>query len=109
MPYNTVLSIQPGPAGIEVVTMEGMQAPSEMAQQHFVFSHDLALQRASQSDSWPLHEQLEGEGKLDHSVADCPMYRTPPPVRAWDPVNGWRELKPRDPSVVTVGPRARNP
>jgi len=109
LPYNNVLQIRPGPAGIEVDTMEGLQPPSPAADQSFVFSHDFALQRASQSDSWPLHEQLEREGKLDHSVADCPMYRTPPPVRAWDPVNGWRDLKPRDPSVVTVGPRAGNP
>ena len=108
-PYNSVLNIRPGPAGVELVATEGVPSRSETAEQHFIFSLDFALQRASQSDSWGLHEQLEREGKLHHSVADCPMYRTPPPVRAWDPVTGWRELKPRDPSVVTVGPRAGNP
>jgi hypothetical protein len=76
-----------------------------IAEQHFVFSHDFVLRHASQNDSWVLHEQLERSGKLGHSVADCAMYRVPPPVRAWDPANGWRELKPAGGFLVTVGPR----
>lgn len=105
LPYNRVLAVRPGPAGIEVETVEGLDSYPERAEQSFRFSHAFTLERASQSDSWTAHERLEREGRIRHSVAECPMYRTPPPVRAWDSVNGWRELKPRERAAVVVGPR----
>ena len=101
LPYNNIFDIHPIPEGFEVQTNEDWPR----AHQFFVFSHDFVLRHASQNDSWVLHEQLERSGKLSHSVADCTMYRIPPPVRAWDPANGWRELKPAGGSLVTVGPR----
>jgi hypothetical protein len=106
LPYNRVIEILPIPEGFQVYTIEaGAMDTQPSAHQHFVFSHEFELRRSSQNDSWALHEQLERSGKLGHSVADCAMYRIPPPVRAWDPANGWRELKPAGGSLVTVGPR----
>jgi hypothetical protein len=106
LPYNNVFDIRPMPEGFQVATNEATSDTQPIAYQYFVFSHEFGLRRSSQSDSWAVHEQLERSGKLGHSVADCPMYRTPPPVRAWDSANGWRELKPPGSSRITVGPRA---
>jgi hypothetical protein len=107
MPYNQVFDIRPTPEGFQVYTSEvDVMGPPREAWQYFVFSNEFELRQSSQSDSWVVHEQLERSGKLGHSVADCPLYRDPPPVRSWDPANGWRELKPAGSSLVTVGPRA---
>lgn len=107
LPYNRVFDMRPIPGGFQVRTDEvRTMGPQRVAEQHFVFSQDFVLRHASQNDSWALHEQFERSGNLDHTVAECPMYRIPPPVRAWDAVNGWRELKPTGGSLVTVGPRA---
>ena len=59
-----------------------------MAELVFRFTRDFSLLQARASDSWPAHEAFERAGKLDHTVADCPMYRTPPPVREWTPTAG---------------------
>ena len=63
----------------------------------FRFTGDFSLLQAQASDSWPAHEAFERAGKLDHTVADCPMYRTPPPVREWTPGAGWQNLTPGAP------------
>ncbi len=104
-PYNTPLGISGARESFEVATIE-LDDDSSQAQLRFTFSHEFDLLRAHPDDgSWPAHEQLERVGKLDHSVASCPMFRVPPPVRAWDAVNGWRDLKPVAGALVTVGPR----
>jgi hypothetical protein len=104
LPYNHFHDIQPIPGGFQVSTSEAYTW--EEAHQSFVFSHEFELRRSSQNDSWAMHEQLERSGKLGHSVADCAMYRIPPPVRAWDPATGWRDLEPVGGAPVTVGPRS---
>jgi hypothetical protein len=44
----------------------------------FRFTRDFSLLQVRAADSGPAHEALERAGKLDHTVSDCPMYRTPP-------------------------------
>jgi hypothetical protein len=107
-PYNFLVKLRSMGNEIEAMTRESNPG-APVAELIFRFARDSTLLQAQAADSWAAHEAFERAGKLDHSVADCPMYRTPPPVRAWDPVKGWRDLKPRDASVVAEGPRPGNP
>jgi hypothetical protein len=43
---------------------------------------------------WDLHRRLEFEGKIKHSREQCPDRNGPRVVRAWDPKDGWREIRP---------------
>jgi hypothetical protein len=106
-PYNFLVKLRSMGNEIEAMTRESNPG-APVAELIFRFARDFTLLQAQAADSWAAHEALERAGKLNHAVAVCPMYRTPPPVRAWDPVRGWRDLKPRDASGVTEGPR-RNP
>ena len=40
-----------------------------------------------------LHRQFEREGKIGHSLANCPERLHPKPVRMWTPAGGWTEIK----------------
>jgi hypothetical protein len=40
-----------------------------------------------------LHNKLEREGKIDHSLAKCPERLQPRPIRMWTPAGGWTEIK----------------
>ncbi|MCL4522581.1 MAG: hypothetical protein M1453_02525 [Acidobacteria bacterium] len=61
----------------------------------YEFSTDLQLLRASYSDRyWELHRKLELEGKIKHSKAQCPDQKGPRSLLAWDPQNGWKEIRP---------------
>jgi hypothetical protein len=42
---------------------------------------------------WVDHRQFSAEGKINHSVKDCPERTQPHTIREWDPENGWREFK----------------
>jgi len=39
------------------------------------------------------HQQYEREGKLNHSLKDCPERLHPQPVRMWTPAAGWAEIR----------------
>jgi hypothetical protein len=40
-----------------------------------------------------LHDKLEREGKINHSLANCPERLRPRPVRMWTPEGGWTEVR----------------
>jgi hypothetical protein len=40
-----------------------------------------------------LHRKLEQEGKLDHTLENCPERLHPRPVRMWTPAGGWTEIR----------------
>jgi hypothetical protein len=42
---------------------------------------------------WVDHRQFYAEGKINHSVKDCPERTEPRTIREWAPENGWREFK----------------
>lgn len=44
------------------------------------------------SDYDALHRAWSAEGKLSHSLEDCPERRHPKPVRLWTPSGGWTNL-----------------
>jgi hypothetical protein len=39
-----------------------------------------------------VHERLEKEGKLDHTLEHCPERLHPRPVKMWTPAEGWSEI-----------------
>jgi len=44
------------------------------------------------SDYDMLHREWSAEGKLAHSLEDCPERMHPQPVRLWTPSDGWTDL-----------------
>jgi hypothetical protein len=40
-----------------------------------------------------LHRRLEKEGKLDHTLENCPERLHPRAVKIWTPAEGWSEIK----------------
>jgi hypothetical protein len=99
VPYNALIRLRITSGELEAYTRESdLGAP--VAEMVFRLSEELDLLQARASDSWGAHDALERAGKLDHTVADCPMYRQTPAVREWSPDSGWRDVAPRDEAVV---------
>jgi hypothetical protein len=40
-----------------------------------------------------LHRRLEKEGKLDHTLENCPERLHPRPIKMWTPAEGWSEIR----------------
>jgi hypothetical protein len=40
-----------------------------------------------------LHRKYEREGKLDHTLENCPERLHPRPIRMWTPGGGWKEIQ----------------
>jgi hypothetical protein len=58
------------------------------------FSPALEPQFVSASDRyWEDHRRLSDEGRIKHSVENCPERTQPRIVREWDPNSGWREIR----------------
>ncbi len=61
----------------------------------YTFSRDLRFVEARFSDRyWDRHRQLELEGRLSHSRAQCPDRDGPPPIQVWTPALGWHTHTP---------------
>lgn len=41
---------------------------------------------------WTLHRQMEAEGKIHHTIAQCPERRLPKKVSLWSSEHGWQEI-----------------
>jgi hypothetical protein len=95
--HNRVVTINMLKDGIDVRTSEfdiTSGGGNETAAGVYEFSPDLKLRRASYGDKyWELHRQLELEGKIRHSKAQCPDRHGPRLVRVWEPTTGWSELR----------------
>ncbi|MGH9775633.1 MAG: hypothetical protein ACRD50_11870 [Candidatus Acidiferrales bacterium] len=94
-PYNQTRVIQVDIMGVHVVVNEavpdnGIGADWEI----YDFSTDLVPQSVSVSDFyWEDHRRLSAEGKIKHSVEECPERTQPRTVREWSPAEGWKEIK----------------
>ena len=63
----------------------------EPADAIYEFDRSLTLISARFSERyWVVHRELEVEGKLTHSRAQCPDRDGPRSVRVWTPAGGWR-------------------
>jgi hypothetical protein len=65
---------------------------SENSYLTYDFSNVLAPEAVSPSGSYPLyHKELEQEGLLKHSFADCPETKRPMSLRRWESATGWQD------------------
>jgi len=97
--YNNVVVIQLGKNEIQVGVKEtkageGLGPDWEM----YKLSEDFLPQTYAISDHMPiLHRQLEAQGKIYHTVSQCPELNGEKSVRLWSPEHGW--------TIVTVAYR----
>jgi hypothetical protein len=96
-PYNSVFDVQPYEDAVEVRTRESASDSVFAVQGILRFSLDFMLEHAGWSSAWAArHRELEGLGRLGHSVEACSERARPPRVREWTPESGWRNLLPAD-------------
>jgi hypothetical protein len=71
-------------------TIEVPQGEGDAADAVYEFTPALDLISASFSARyWEIHEQLERQGKLDHSRDRCPDRTGPREIKVWEPASGW--------------------
>jgi len=90
-PYNVVALIQEVNQHLVVTTRE---VPGEdTGTGIYRFSKAIEPLDVAFDDNWAAtHRRLQGEGKLDHRLRDCPQLTRPAAVRRWDPITGWTTL-----------------
>lgn len=83
--YNRAHEVLVSPGTVTVSTWE-----DEDERAVYTLGHDLTVQHVMMSDRyWHRHRQLEREGRLTHSVEECPERRQGVPVRVWTASEGW--------------------
>ncbi len=88
-PYNRVRSIRVFEHQIELSSDEvALDAPLL-----YVFSNNLDIKSVSMSDGYAeLHRRLEQQGKIEHTLQECPALKEPYKARVWDEQTGWVEV-----------------
>ena len=80
--------------GIEVFKFE--REPVNGSETIYAFRTQPAIEPVSLRYDTPydmLHRELSAQGKLNHSLQDCPERLHPKPLRMWTPTGGWTELQ----------------
>lgn len=94
-PHNHVQSFIITESGFEVRTRETHLRPGFSVEGVFEFSNEFELIAASVTDKYhDFHRLMEREGRIQHSLADCPEETSPRRVRLWTPEHGWTEIIP---------------
>lgn len=91
---DPILDIQIFNEGIQVRKFERLGKGGENI--IYVFSKQPPFTLLSvlyDSDYDMLHKKWSGEGKIPHSLQDCPERLHPPPIRLWTPSGGWTEVR----------------
>ena len=91
---DPILDIQIFNEGIQVRKFERLSKGGENI--IYVFSKQPPFTLLSvlyDSDYDMLHKQWSAEGKISHSLQDCPERLHPPPIRLWTSSGGWTELR----------------
>ena len=98
-PYNKAIRIADEQESIFVETRE-LELDQQTGKAMYYFNRSLDPIRVSYGDGYAAHHRrLQAEGKLKHSLADCPQLHHPVPVRRWRPKSGWNIIQvPFDPS-----------
>jgi len=92
-PYNAVMGVLVTNAQIQVMTIEGPGAPRTGVWALYDISESLVPRSVFFSDNYRFtHERLNAEGKIKHTLADCPERLKPITVREWSPHGGWENI-----------------
>jgi hypothetical protein len=99
-PYNAVWGMQNFNSKFEVATIEvpqaGLPVPASTYRGRYRFSENFELLESFRADAyWDLHRRLEREGKIKHTVDQCPERTRPIPIRMWSPEKGWQDILPQ--------------
>lgn len=90
LPYNPVRSVRVSESQIEILCDEVSPAAAELL---FRMTTDFDLTSVAMSDGYAeLHRRLSQQGKITHSLRDCPALKQPYTVRMWDAEHGWSQI-----------------
>jgi hypothetical protein len=86
-----------------VTTAEISTAAETVATAIYEFDLDFSLRRATYSDGyWEIHRRLAFEGRIDHSVEQCPTRSGPPYYESWSAAGGWEAVPLQGPHNARV-------
>jgi hypothetical protein len=83
-------------AGSQIEVIKGGADGSTEALVHYLLRADQDFRAAAvrfNSDYDMLHRKYEREGKLQHTLEQCPERLHPRPIKMWTPATGWREIQ----------------
>jgi hypothetical protein len=88
-PYNPVRNVRVSESQIEIESDEANPA----AQLLFRMTRDFHVVSAAMSDGYAeMHRRLSQQGKIAHSLNECPVLKQPYTVRVWDVEHGWSQI-----------------
>ncbi len=91
IPYNRVWEVRQLDSATFVQTIEHASRSAHLT---WCLSKELQLESVRMTDGYlDAHRRLEREGRIDHTVEDCPERRNGLPARVWDPTTGWADTR----------------
>ena len=92
-PYNFAFEIVSNSDGTFDVSVREGRRETPTIRSIYRFSPALMPLSVARSDAyWAMHRQLEDQGRVSHTAAECPD-RTAAIVRAWQPGKEWTDLQ----------------
>jgi len=82
--------------GTQIEAIKGGVVKDDPARVHYIFRADKAFRPVAlrfNSGYDAMHRQLEHEGKLHHTLENCPERSHPRPIRMWTPSDGWTTIQ----------------
>lgn len=111
-PYNNICNILNTDGHLQLMSLETADAQSDSPQDWALYdlSPDFVPEKVILSDHyWEDHRRLSAEGKIKHSVEQCPERTKPIIVKMWSPEQGWKDIAlPPIANYTAYGPPARN-
>lgn len=93
--YNEIHSITSTAGRMQAMTAETLSPPQEEPHDWamYYFSPDFEPKNVILSDNyWEDHRRLSAEGRIKHSVEECPERLKPIVVKMWTPEGGWKDV-----------------
>jgi len=91
-PYNQTKVIHSASDGVQVWTDEENRGPLTLTAV-YEFSAGLDPKGFTLGSGYrKVHLRLEREGKLHHTIEQCPERRGPKELRRWTPIEGWSDI-----------------
>ena len=88
-PYNRVGRVHPRLGGVTVEVDEVERTLGGADITYYGFSQELQPEWVTSSDNWGLHREFEREGRIKHSVENCPERNKPAILRICDENGNW--------------------
>ena len=93
LPYNSATLFQQGERVLQLYNWEAGPPTCPVIQSIYGLNSSIEPESVTYNDSYAsVHQQLWHEGKIHHSIDQCPELARPVPVRRWDPATGWTTL-----------------